>query len=183
MNRLVPPVGPGDHVFGGPSAPVVLLEYGDYECPYCGRAHQVVNSLLRRFQGSVRFAFRHFPLAELHPHAVAASLAAESAGAQGKFWPMHDTLFENQNALEYQDLLRYAAALRLDVTRFANDVARETYLNKVTNDFRSGIRSGVSGTPTFFIDGVRYEGSWDPESLGATLREVIGLKKQPVQHP
>jgi len=171
-------VGPGDHVLGSsPDALTTFVEFGDYECPYCGRAHHVVRSILHRFRKTVLFAFRHFPLAELHSHAAIAALAVESAGAQGKFWPMHNTLFENQDALEVDDLVGYAEALGLNVDQFTADLENQTYLEKVRIDFRSGVRSGVSGTPTFFIDEVRFDGSWDLDSLGQALEEAVRRKK------
>ena len=178
MNKLTPPVGPGDHVFGNPDAPVTLVEYGDYECPYCGRAHPVVEEVLRQMGPEARFVFRHFPLAEMHPHAVAAAEAADAAGAQGKFWPMHATLYENQGALEPEDLLGYAGALGLDVPRFARELATHAHLAKVEADFRSGVRSGVQGTPTFFINGVRHEAGWDAPTLLAALRAASRMKKR-----
>ena len=118
----------------------------------------------------MRFVFRHFPLAELHPHAVAAAEAAEAAGAQGRFWPMHDMLYENQDALELDDLVGYADALGLDTGRFTEDLASHVYLGRVQRDFQSGVRSGVKGTPTFFINDVRFEDSWDPDTLTIALR-------------
>ncbi len=175
--RLVPPISSGDHVLGSPTAPVTLVEYGDYECPFCGRAHSVVAEVLRRMGDDVRFAFRHFPLAHLHPHAVLAAEAAESAGAQGRFWPMHATLFENQDALELDDLIGYARRLGLDVRRFAEDLETEAHSSNVANDFRSGVRSGVQGTPTFFIDGARHDARWDPDTLTAALRRAIASKR------
>jgi len=177
MNKLTPPVGPSDHVFGNPDAPVTLVEYGDYECPYCGRAHPVVVEGLRQMGPEARFVFRHFPLAEMHPHAVAAAEAAEGAGAQGEFWPMHATLYENQGALEPEDLLGYAGALGLDVPRFARELATHAHLAKVEANFHSGVRSGVHGTPTFFINGVRHEGGWDAPTLLAALRAASRMKK------
>jgi protein-disulfide isomerase len=124
----------------------------------------------------VRFAYRHFPLAEVHPHALQAAEAAEAAGAQGKFWPMHDMLFESQVALEVDDLIGYADVLGLDEVRFVDDLETHAHLEKVKADFRSGVRSGVNGTPTFFIEGVRFDGSWDPDTLTAALQNAIRLK-------
>ena len=169
MSRLTPPVGPEDHVLGSPPAPVTLLEYGDLECPFCGRAYPVVKQLLRQMSARTRFAYRHFPLAQAHPHALMAAQAAEAAGAQGKFWEMHDTLFENQEALGEEDLLAYADALDLDVDRFSEELATGMHLDKVRRDFHSGVRSGVNGTPTFFINGIRHDGSWDYDTLIAAV--------------
>ncbi|MGZ3448797.1 MAG: DsbA family protein, partial [Polyangiales bacterium] len=125
MTMLKPPVGPNDHVRGRDDAPVTLLEYGDYECPYCGEAYPIVASVLAQAGGGVRFVFRNFPLSESHPHALVAARAAESAGAQDSYWAMHDTLYEHQHALEEQDLFGYAEALGLDMTRFAEDMRDE----------------------------------------------------------
>jgi protein-disulfide isomerase len=176
MSRLNPPVGPGDHVLGDPDAPVTLVEYGDYECPYCGRAHTSVKEVLRRMGPEVRYTYRHFPLAEVHPHALQAAEAAEAAGRQGQFWPMHDMLFRNQNALEYEDLLGYAEVLGLDTARFASELESHAHLNKVRSDFHSGVRSGVNGTPTFFVDGGRFDGNWAPDTLIAALRRAIRMR-------
>lgn len=183
-SRLAPGVdnimaSAGDHILGHPTAPVTLLEYGDYECPYCARAHVVVTDVLRRMGNDVRFAFRHFPLTRLHPHAMLAAEAAESAGAQGEFWPMHAMLFENQDALEFDDLIGYARLLRLDVRRFAEDLETEAHSANVANDLRSGVRSGVQGTPTFFIDGARHDASWDAETLTAALQRAVASKRAP----
>jgi protein-disulfide isomerase len=177
MSKLVRDVGPGDHVVGPDDALVTLVEYGDYECPFCGRAHHAVQEVLRRVGPNARFAFRHFPLTQMHPHALEAAEAAEAAGAQGMFWPMHDMLFENQDALDRESLLGYAEALGLDTERFARDLAADAHIDKVRNDFHTGVRSGVNGTPTFFVDGVRHDGSWDAGTLVVTLRNAIDSKR------
>jgi protein-disulfide isomerase len=165
VSRLVLPVDGRDHVRGPADAPVTLLEYGDYECPHCGLAHPIVKEVQHRLGRQLRFAFRHFPLAEIHPHAEMAAEAAEAAGAQGRFWEMHDLLFKNQDALNDTDLLRYAEALGLELTRFVNELADRTWEPRVREDFMSGVRSGVNGTPTFFVNGVRHDGPWDADSL------------------
>jgi protein-disulfide isomerase len=165
MSKLTQPVGPGDHVRGNQNAPVTMLEYGDYECPFCGRAYGVVEELLRRVGDEVRFAYRHFPLTQIHPHAAMAAQAAEAAGAQGQFWAMHSALFENQDALELDDLTVYAQAIGLNVPRFVEELRSGAHMPEVASDFRSGIRSGVNGTPTFFINGARLDGAWDADSL------------------
>jgi formate-nitrite transporter family protein len=162
-SRLTPPVGAHDHVAGSEDAPVTLVEYGDYECPYCGLAYPIVKAAQRELGGRLRFVFRHFPLAEVHPHARHAAQAAEAAAAQGKFWEMHDMIFEHQGALEDTDLVRYAELLELDAERIARELEAGTYAKRVRDDFRSGARSGVNGTPTFFINGERYDGSWANE--------------------
>ena len=163
--RLAVPVGESDHVQGPATAPVTLVEYGDYECPFCGQAHPVVKELLERLGSQVRLVFRNFPLATAHPHAERAAEAEEAAGAQGQFWAMHDMLFENQNALDEEDLVRYAAALGLDESQFGADLAGRAYAARVREDFMGGVRSGVNGTPTFFINGRRHDGPFDFDSL------------------
>jgi len=170
--KLQPPVGANDHVEGPAKAPVTLVEYGDYECPYCGEAYPVVKALQKRLGDQVRFVFRNFPLAEAHPHAEHAAEAAEAAGAQGKFWEMHDLLYENQDALEDGDLVRYAQALHLDVPRFVKEMEAHAYIERVRADFSSGVRSGVNGTPSFFINGARHDGPFDLGSLLAAIEEV-----------
>ena len=165
QGTLVNDITPRDHVLGPPDAPVTLLEYGDYQCPYCGAAHPIVKALQRQLADSLRFAFRHFPLTTVHEYAEGAAEAAEAAGAQGKFWEMHDTLFENQPALDFESLVGYAEELGLDVERFATELENQVYAARVKEDFISGVRSGVNGTPTFFINGVRHEGSFDYETM------------------
>jgi protein-disulfide isomerase len=165
-----------DHVQGPPDAPVTLLEYGDYQCPYCGAAHPIVKALQRHLGDNMRFAFRHFPLTTIHEYAEGAAEAAEAAGAQGEFWQMHDTLFENQPNLDFDSLIAYAEELGLDAERFAMGLANHVYAPRVREDFISGIRSGVNGTPTFFINGARHEGSFDFETmLEAIQARVQGL--------
>jgi protein-disulfide isomerase len=171
--RLTPPVGEQDHVAGPPDAPLTLVEYGDYECPYCRMAYPIVKAAQRELGDRLRFVFRNFPLAEIHPHARHAAQAAEAAAAQGKFWAMHDMLFEHQDALEDADLVRYAELLGLDADRVARELNAGTYAKRVRDDFRSGVRSGVNGTPTLFVNGERYEGSWaDEEAFVRALRDA-----------
>lgn len=167
--KLQPPVGERDHIAGSPTARVTLVEYGDFECPFCGAAHPVVRQIQRAMGDRLRFVFRHFPLSTVHPHAALAAEAAEAAGAQGKFWEMHDLLFENQQHLEIEDLIRYAEILGLDPVRFERDLVDHVHLPRVQEDFRSGVRSGVNGTPTFFINDIRYDGGHDLESMMAAL--------------
>ena len=162
-----------DHIQGPASAPVTLVEYGDYQCPYCGMAYPIVKSLQQALGDRVRFVFRNFPLRDSHPHAEHAAEAAESAGAQGSFWEMHDTLYENQEQLEDSDLLAYAKELDLDPNQVARDLEDGTYVKRVREDFRSGVKSGVNGTPTFFVNGVRYDEGWnDPDQFLRALRSV-----------
>jgi protein-disulfide isomerase len=158
--KLATPVGDRDHSLGPPGASVTLVEYGDFECPHCRRAHPVVQGIRRYMGDSLRFVFRHFPLSEAHPHAQHAAEAAEAAGAQGRFWEMHDTLFHNQDALDDTDLLVYATNIGIDAQRVAGELAAGTYTKTVRDDFRGGVRSGVNGTPTFFVNGLRYDGNW-----------------------
>ena len=160
---LTPPVSERDHASGSPTAPVTLVEYGDYECPHCGHAHPIVESIRRKLGKRLRFVFRNFPLAEAHPHARHAAEAAEAAAEQGKFWEMHDAMFEDQSALEDDQLVAKAERLKLDGARIATALAEGAYTKRVRDDFRSGVRSGVNGTPTFFINGRRYDGSWADE--------------------
>lgn len=171
---LTLPVGDRDHIQGAAKAPLTLVEYGDYECPHCGRAYPIVQEVQRRLGKQLRLVFRNFPLSNLHPHAAHAAEAAEAAAAQGKFWEMHDTLFEHQRELTDAALVRHAEALGLDVARFEADLAGHKYAHRVREDFQSGIRSGVNGTPTFFINGERYEDSWDADTLTETLTSMIG---------
>jgi protein-disulfide isomerase len=162
-----------DHVAGPASAPVTLVEYGDYQCPYCGMAYPIVKSLQQALGDELRFVFRNFPLRDSHPHAEHAAEAAESAGAQGKYWAMHDTLYENQEALDDRALLEYGARIGIDARQLATDLQDGTYRTRVREDFRSGVRSGVNGTPTFFITGTRYDGSWtEPDQFLEALRSA-----------
>jgi protein-disulfide isomerase len=173
---LTPPVDEHDRQLGGARAVVTLVEFGDYECPFCGRAHSVVTEILRRMGDEILFVFRQFPLARAHPHALSAALAAEAADAQGEFWPMHNTLFLNQAALRDEDLIGHAENLGLDVERFSADLASRKHMPKVRSDFRSGIRSGVNGTPTFFIDGERFDRSWADGGLTLALATLVRVR-------
>lgn len=161
-----------DHIRGSANALVMLLEYGDYQCPYCRMAHQIVNSIQSQARDALGFVFRHFPLTTVHPLAEQAARAAEAAGAQGKFWAMHDTLYDNQQQLELPALQAYANALGLDINQFSSDIADQRYATKIANDFMSGVRSGVNGTPTFYINGVRHDGGWDFASLAAAIESA-----------
>jgi len=172
--QLTLPVSDRDHVQGPAGAPVTLVEYGDYECPHCGRAYPIVKEAQQRMGRRLQFVFRNFPLRESHPHAQHAAEAAEAAGAQGKFWEMHDRLFERQFALDDDYLIEYAVDLGLDQERVRTELAQGIYQPRVREDFRSGVTSGVNGTPTFFINGMRYDGAWDLEPLLAALRGAAG---------
>ena len=160
-----------DHFQGPIDAPITLVEYGDYQCPYCGQAFPMVKAIQEQLGDRLCFAFRNFPLTNMHPFAQHAAEAAEAAGAQGKFWEMHDTLFENQDALDEEALARHAAALGLDARQLIGEVISGKYLRRVREDFRAGARSGVNGTPTLFVNGLRYDGTPSVAGLLAALVE------------
>jgi protein-disulfide isomerase len=161
-----------DHIQGATDAPVTFVEYGDYECPYCGAAYPIVKEVQARMGDRIRFVFRNFPITTSHPHAEQAAEAAEAAAAQGSFWEMHDYLYEHQRHLEDQDLRGYAEELGLDVERFDRELADHTHAARVREDFMSGVRSGVNGTPTFYINGERHDGSYDLETLLAAIERA-----------
>ena len=167
--ELTIPVGENDHAAGSETAQITLVEYGDYECPHCGRAYPVVKKIQEKMGDKLRFVFRNFPLTQAHPNALHAAEAAEIAAQQGKFWEMHDILFENQNALDDESLTAYAEKIGLDVEKFTEDLENDTFEEKVRADFMGGLESGVNGTPTFFIDGVRYNNAVDYETLLGVL--------------
>lgn len=169
-------VSESDHRQGPLTAPVTLVEYGDYECPYCGQAYPIIKAIQASMGDDLCFVFRNFPIETSHPHAKRAAEAAEAAGDQGAFWPMHDRLYEHQSHLETDDLLGYASALGLDTDRFASDLDHHTFADRVEADFSSGVRSGVNGTPTFFINGVRYDGPWDGETLLGELQAGVSAR-------
>lgn len=167
--RLTVPVGAADHVLGPPTAPITIVEYGDYECPFCRAAQPLVAGLEAALGDNLCYAFRHFPLTNLHPQAEQAAEAAEAAAAQGLFWEMHALLYANQQSLDEGSLLRLAGTLDLDWARFEHDLAHHAYSKRVRDDLNSGLRSGVRGTPTFFIDGVRWD---EPPALLPMLGAV-----------
>ena len=176
MSDLTPPVSERDHSQGDPNAPLTLVEYGDFECPHCGRAYPIIKRVQQRLGDRLRFVFRNFPLNEIHPHAVHAAAAAESVAVHGgtaAFWAMHDLIFEHQqdgrDALSDAGLARLAAQAGVDPKVVLADLASKVAEKKVRADFMSGARSGVNGTPTFFINGTRHDGAWDEESLVAAL--------------
>jgi predicted DsbA family dithiol-disulfide isomerase len=166
------PVGTRDHARGPKDAPVTLLKYGDYECPYCGEAHPVLKELQERVGEQVRFVFRHFPLDSTHPRARRAAQAAEAAASQGRFWEMHDLLYERQDELSEEDLMRYAAELGLDLRRFEEDLTNDHHAWRIEEDRLGGTRAGVGGTPTLFVNGVRYAGPMDFDGLLAAVEEA-----------
>jgi protein-disulfide isomerase len=163
--ELAVPVNPADHASGVSHAPVTVVEYGDFECPNCKQAAPAVKLLLARFAGRVRLVWRNFPLEEVHPHALHAALAAEAAAGQGKFWPMHDLLFENQHHLKLPQLRSYAERLELDMTRYDADMGDTVYLQRVREDIESGRSSGVRATPTFFLNGAIQDVSFGMQTL------------------
>ncbi len=183
MSRLTVPVGPDDHVQGPNDATVTLVEYGDYECPYCGEAYPIVKRSQKKMGQTLRFVFRNFPLTESHPHALAAAQAAEAAAVQGRFWEMHDLLYENQDTLEDQDLVELARRLKLDIEKFTRDFSSNEVTTKIQEDVSDGVRSGVNGTPTFFINEVRHDGSYEYEDLLAALQDQLEPKRQVASQP
>jgi protein-disulfide isomerase len=167
---LLLPIQPDDHVQGVSDARYTLVEYGDYECPECGRLFVTISDLHARLGNDLRLVFRHYPLSGIHPHAQQAAEAAEAAGAQGRFWEMHDLLFQNQSALETKRLYNYAKALSLDIQRFRQELSNRTYEARVREDFRRGVVNGVYRTPGLFINGIRHNGALDADSLLAQLK-------------
>ena len=171
IGKLNLPVNDRDHVQGPRTAPVNLVEYGDYECPYTGQAYPIVKEIQKRLGDKLLFVFRNFPLREIHPHAEHAAEAAEGAAAQGKFWDMHDYLFEHQLALDDNHLLKYAEMLSIDTDKFRSEMSGHIYRSMIDKSLGEGIASGVEGTPTFFINGVRHNDAWDLETLLAAIRK------------
>jgi protein-disulfide isomerase len=167
--RLAVPVSERDHSQGPATAAVILVQYGDYECPYTRQSTTVVRAIQQQLGDQLRFVFRNFPLIDIHPHALHAALAAEAAASQGKFWEMHDYIFHHQHTLEDVDLARFAETLGLDLQQYARDMAAQRHLPRIEEDVEGGERSGVQGTPTFFINGVMYRGSWEQDALLAAL--------------
>ena len=173
MATLKVPITSADHFQGPESAEVALTEYGDYECPHCGRAYPIVKRVQRHFGKQLRFVFRNFPLQEMHPHAEAAAETAEFADAHGKFWEMHDLLFENQERLGVQLFLELARELVIPETALRQALDVGEFKTRVRSDFTGGVRSGVNGTPTFFINGQRHDGSSDFESLVTAMEAAL----------
>jgi protein-disulfide isomerase len=170
------PVTSADHVQGSAKAPVTLVEYGDYECAYCGLAHPLIKLVQRRFGNKLRFVFRHFPMSQVHPNAEAAAESAEFAGAHDRFWEMHDGIYENQERLGLPLLFALAGALGLSESGLRNALVNETYAPKVRSDFLGGVRSGVNGTPTFFINGERHDGSYELDDLTSAIEMKLRAK-------
>ncbi len=175
MTKLRTPIGPHDHMQGDPDAPVTLVEYGDYECPHCGRAYPIVKRVQKHFGKRLLFVFRNFPLTQIHPHAESAAEAAEFAATRDKFWEMHDALFENQDRLGFELYEELAEQLGLDPIALTAALDSGEFTDRVRADFNSGIRSGVNGTPTFFINGQRHDGPFDyPALVGAINAALAG---------
>ena len=176
VRKLSVPVNvDSDHIRGSvDTASITLVEYGDYECPYTGMAYPIIKELFKQFGNDrINFVFRNFPLSDLHPHAQHAAEAAESASAQNRFWDMHDYLFEHQNALDDSHLVEYAKIMGLNIEKFKDDVSRHIYAPLIKKSLKGGIDSGVEGTPTFFVNGVRYEDSFDLKTFSETLKTYL----------
>jgi protein-disulfide isomerase len=172
MSRLTVPVSSRDHARGAERARITLVEYGDFECPNCREAFPIVREIEQRLSRELRFVYRHFPLTKIHPHAEHAAEIAEAAGQHGKFWPMHETLFQNQEALDDEHLVSYAATLGIDPKWAGSALLEGRFQRRVRDDFSGGIRSGVNGTPTFFVNGARFEGGAE-ELLGTLMQATI----------
>jgi len=177
MNEEAPslavPVNAQDHIQGLESAPVTLVEYGDYECPHCGAAFPIIKAVQKKLGPKLRFVFRNFPLTYMHPFAELAAEAAEAAGAQGKFWEMHDAIYENQESLGEEMLEELAQKLKLDINRFNSDIKSRKYKEHVKKDFLGGAKSGVNGTPSLFINGERFDQNLDSQLLLEALRSAV----------
>ena len=176
MSRLRRAVDSSDWMKGPPDAPVTLVEFADFECPYCGQAYRELARVERVAGERLRFVFRHFPLTQMHPYAMVAAEAAEAAGAQGAFWQMHDRLFENQDDLEPDALVSHARALGLDEDRFVRDLQEHRFVADIKRDFMDGVRSGVNGTPTLFINGQRWNGGYTAAELLSAIAGEIGAE-------
>jgi protein-disulfide isomerase len=176
MTTLKTPVGPQDHAQGDATAPVTLVEYGDYQCPYCGAAYPMVKQLQQRFGKGLRFVFRNFPIAELHPQAMSAAATAEFAATSGHFWEVHDALYENQRRLGMPFYEALAAGLGLPTTELRIALESGTFEEKIRSDFTGGVRSGVNGTPSFFINGTRFDGPGF-EDMANTIDEAIASRQ------
>jgi protein-disulfide isomerase len=177
MATLKVPITAEDHTQGPEDAEVILVEYGDYECPHCGRAYPIVQQVQKHFGKRLRLVFRNFPLSEIHPHAEAAAEVAEFAGAQGKFWEMHDRLFENQPRLGEALFLDLGEKLKLSTTALRQALEQGAFEARVRADFKGGVRSGVNGTPTFFINGHRHDGSFEFETLVSAIHRAMDTAK------
>ena len=172
-NFAVPEITADDHVLGPAGAPVTVVEYGDYECPFCRGAARDVRRMLDLYPGSIQFVFRNFPIPQLHPHAEQAAEAAEAAAAQGKFWEMYELLLRPSSQLDLDSLLGYAQGLSLDTDRFRKEVTGGAYAAKIEHDVREGVRNGVNATPKFYVDGGRIDGKFPLEGLEDAIRASV----------
>ena len=170
--QLKTPVSAADHSEGPADAPITLVEYGDYQCPYCGQAYPIVKRLQKKLGANLRFVFRNFPLSQIHPDALDAARVAEAAALQGKFWEAHDAFYEDQENLHFEGLMSMASQAGVDLDKLDKDLGADAVGKRVEDDFESGVRSGVNGTPTFFVNGQRYDGDW---SYSPFLEYLQGL--------
>jgi protein-disulfide isomerase len=173
MAVLKVPARQNDHAWGEENAPVTLVEYGDYECPHCGRANPIVKNLCQHFGSQLRLVYRHFPLTQIHPFAEGAAETAEFAGTHGKFWQMHDLLFESQSRFSVPLFFELAKLLKLSTSALRATLEKGEYTPKVREDFLGGIRSGVNGTPTFFINGHRHNGLFEFDDLAGAIQTAL----------
>jgi protein-disulfide isomerase len=173
---LISNISEADHSWGNPDAPIILVEYGDFQCPHCGRAFPIVKRIKEQMSEQVKVVYRHFPLSKIHPHAKPAAVAAEAADRQGEFWRMHDMIFEHQKWLNNNSLLEYANTLGLVPDQFTDDLGDPELFKKVENDFMSGLRSGVNATPCFFINGVHFTESWEEDGLEQYLLALLNSR-------
>jgi protein-disulfide isomerase len=171
--HLTVPVSERDHSQGPADATVTLVQYGDYECPYTRQSTTGVRAIQQQLGDKLRFVYRNFPLVQIHPHALHSAEAAEAADAQGKFWEMHDYIFHHQHTLEDSDLRRFAEAVGLNVAQYDQDMAAHSHLARIEADVESGVESGVGGTPTFYINGARHDGSWEQEVLLSAIERAL----------
>lgn len=176
-SKLIPPLNQHDHVLGVQQGAIVLLEFGDYQCPHCGAAFPIVKQLQKNYVKNILFAFRHFPLTNAHEFAFEAALAAEAAGRQQRFWEMHDLIFENQDQLSEELFPELAKSLNLHMAAFGRDMQDPALQEKVEADFESGVRSGVNGTPSFYLNGQKYNGSYDYATMSAEIEQFITVKR------
>lgn len=171
-------INSSDHIQGSPSAPIILVEYADYQCPYCGQAYPIIKQLQKKFGEDMAFVFRNYPIQELHPYALHAAIAAETASLQGKFWEMHDIIFEHQRFLGDDAIIDYAERVGLDVEKFKNDFGSKQTVSKVEEDMESGNGAGVQGTPAFFVNGKYFTGNWTTSEFMEYLQSFVTKKEK-----
>ncbi|PVD52392.1 disulfide bond formation protein DsbA [Terrimonas sp.] len=173
MKQLMPAVNSSDHIYGNKRALIELVEYGDYQCLYCGRAYPLIKNMQKELGPHLKVVYRNFPLSKSHPYAFAAAIAAEAAALQDKFWEMHDTVFENQEILNIDSLIDFAEMIGLNLEKFKQDIQKKVLADKVERDFESGLRSGVNKIPSFYINGNKYEGNWEEGGLFNYLKSKM----------